>query len=291
MSAIFKVMKGEPVALEHLRYPLLALPKLNGVRGHVRSNTVLSTSNTPLPNIHLQAKYRHLNFHDGELLVGDPTDSKNSLNRTTSIVMSDEKPLDGLNFYVFDHTENLDVGYAKRYKLLTPKPKLGVIVVNTKTIRCQAELLETEQEWVGLGYEGLMTRDPEAHYKCGKSTAKQAWMGKMKRFSDAEAEIIGFAEGFHNTNEATVSNTGRTKRSSAKAGKVAKGTLGSVIVRREDGVVFGIGTGFSDAEKDHIWANRPKYLGKLAKYKFFEIGSGNVPVLPVWQGLRDRRDM
>lgn len=291
MTKPFKVMKGEPVVLEHLRYPLLALPKLNGVRGHVRSNTVLSTSNTPLPNIHLQAKYRELHFHDGEFLVGDPTDSKNSLNRTTSLVMSDEKPLADLNFYVFDHTEQLDSGYAKRYSLLKPKPKLGVVVLHAKTIRCQAELLETEDEWVGLGYEGLITRDPDAHYKCGKSTAKQAWMGKMKRFADDEAEIVGFIEGTHNTNEATVSNTGNTKRSSAKAGKVPNGTLGSVIVRKKNGVTFGIGTGFTEAERDHIWANRAKYLGQLAKYKFFEIGSGDVPVLPVWLGLRDRRDL
>lgn len=291
MTKPFKVMKGEPVALEHLRYPLLALPKLNGVRGHVRSNTVLSTSNTPLPNIHLQAKYRQFSFHDGEFLVGDPTDSKNSLNRTTSLVMSDEKPLVDLNFYAFDHTEHLDACYAKRYKLLTPKPKLGVIVLNAKTIRCQSELLDTEQEWVDAGYEGLITRDPDAHYKCGKSTAKQAWMGKMKRFADDEAEIVDFVEGEHNTNEATVSNTGHTKRSSAKAGKVPNGTLGSVIVRKKNGVTFGIGTGFTDAERDHIWANKEKYRGQLAKYKFFEIGSGDVPVLPVWLGLRDRRDL
>lgn len=291
MSKPFKVMKGEPVALEHLRYPILGLPKLNGVRGHVRSNTVLSTSNTPLPNIHLQAKYRSLSFHDGELLVGDPTDSKNSLNKTTSVVMSADKPLTDLNFYVFDHTEELSAPYKKRYSLLTPNKKLGVIVLNAKLIRCQAELLDTEEEWVGLGYEGLITRDPEAHYKCGKSTANQAWMGKMKRFSDDEAEIIDFIEGERNMNEATVSRTGHTKRSSAKAGKVANGTLGSIIVRKKNGVTFGIGTGFSAAERDYIWANRSKYLGKLAKYKFFEIGSGDVPVLPVWLGLRDPIDL
>ena len=45
MSKIFRVMKGEPVELEHLRYPLLVSPKLNGVRGYVRNGDVLSTSN------------------------------------------------------------------------------------------------------------------------------------------------------------------------------------------------------------------------------------------------------
>ena len=48
---IFRVMKGEPVVLEHLRYPLLVSPKLNGVRGYVRNGRVLSTANLPLPSI------------------------------------------------------------------------------------------------------------------------------------------------------------------------------------------------------------------------------------------------
>lgn len=296
----FRVMKGEPVVLQHLRYPLLALPKLNGFRGHVRDSAVLSASNTPLPNIHLQAFYRHFHFFDGEFLVGDPTDSKNSLNRTSSVVTSQDKPIEDLKFYTFDHTQDVLKPYRHRFgRLPTSLKAVGlkgadkgrVVVLESRLITCEAQLLDTEQEWVDAGYEGLITRDPEAPYKCGKSTAKQAWMGKMKRFADDEGVIIGFVEGEHNTNEATVSRTGHTKRSSAKAGKVPNGTLGAVIVRHKNGKTFGIGTGFTEAERDYIWAHREQYLGKLAKYKYFEIGSGDVPVLPVWLGLRDPIDL
>lgn len=291
MTKPFKVMKGEPVVLEHLRYPLLASPKLNGVRGHIRGNAVLSTSNTPLPNRHLQEKFRQFAFYDGEFLVGDPKDSKRSLNRTTSVVMSEDKPIDELRYYVFDHTEHLTKPFDTRRAYIKEAPHSGIVIVRHKVIRCERELLDTEQEWVEAGYEGLMTRDPDAHYKCGKSTARQAWMGKMKRFQDDEAEIIGFVEAMQNTNEATVSHTGHTKRSTAKAGMVPKGTLGALLVRRKDGVEFGIGTGFTEEEAQHIWDNREKYLGQLVKYKFFEIGSEGVPVLPVYLGIRDRRDL
>ena len=291
MSRIFRVMKGEPVALEHLRYPLLVSPKLNGVRGYVRNGDVLSTSNKLLPNVNLQDKFRTAEHCDGEFIVGDPSDTQNSLNRTTSVVMSDEKPVDGLKFYVFDHVKNTDWRFIDRIELLQETKHPGVIIIRHELVQNEKELLAKEIEYLSRGYEGLITRDPHAPYKFGKSTAKQAWMGKMKRFKDDEAVIIGFVEGQKNNNVKVVSETGRSKRSSAKAGKEAKGTLGSLVCLWKNGQTFNIGTGFTDDEKAYIWTNQAEYLNQLAKFKFFELGSGDVPVLPVWLGLRDRRDL
>ncbi len=284
----FRVMKGEPVVLAHLRYPIYVSPKLNGVRGHVQQKGVLSTSNTPLPNIHLQAAFGTALHRDGEFIVGDPQDTQNSLGRTQSIVMSDEKPVDGLKFYVFDHVENTGWEFERRTKLL--KPSKNIIVVKHELVHGEEELLAKEHEYLQLGYEGLMTRDPKAPYKFGKSTAKQAWMGKLKRFIDDEAEIIGFEEEMHNGNEATVSETGRTKRSSAKSGKTGKGRLGALVLRHRNGSVFGCGAGFDHATRQTIWDNRSEHVGQLAKFKYFEAGSGDVPVLPVFLCIRDRRD-
>ena len=291
MSRIFRVMKGEPVALEHLRYPLLVSPKLNGVRGYVRNGDVLSTSNKLLPNVNLQDKFRTAEHLDGELIVGDPCDTKRSLNRTTSVVMADGKPIDQLKFYAFDHVKNTDWRFIDRIELLQETKHPGVIIIRHELVQNEKELLAKEIEYLSRGYEGLITRDPLAQYKFGKSTAKQAWMGKMKRFKDDEAVIIGFVEGQKNNNVKVVSETGRSKRSSAKAGKEAKGTLGSLVCLWKNGQTFNIGTGFTDDEKAYIWTNQAEYLNQLAKFKFFELGSGDVPVLPVWLGLRDRRDL
>lgn len=291
MSRIFRVMKGEPVVLELLRYPLLVSPKLNGVRGYVRNGKVLSTSNKPLPNAHLQALFSSAEHCDGEFIVGDPSDTQNSLNRTTSIVMSDDKPIDGLKFYVFDHVERTDDTFVTRVKKLNRVDHDHVLLVPHVTVHSEAELLVKEVEYLKAGYEGLITRDPLALYKFGKSTAKQAWMGKMKRFKDDEAVIVGFTEGQKNNNAKVVSETGRSKRSSAKAGKEGKDTLGALVCVWKNGQVFNIGTGFTDDEKAYIWAHQGEFLNQLAKFKFFELGSGDVPVLPVWLGLRDRRDL
>lgn len=293
MSKIFKVMKGEPVVLALLRYPLWATPKLNGVRGYVRNGVVFSTSNKPLPNKHLQAKFGKCEYFDGEFIVGNPMDSKNSLNRTTSVVMSDDKPVDGVHFYAFDHVQYVEAKFKDRITALkNSKDFPDVTKLSNTIVKDEATLLSLEQLWVTAGYEGLITRDPEAFYKFGKSTAKQAWMGKMKRFADDEAVIIGYTERMHNTNEATISETGRTKRSSAKAGKVGLGTLGALVCRTKKGHEFSIGTGLDAATADHLWSIRDSgLLGQLAKYKYFEIGSGDVPVLPVFLGLRDPRDL
>ena len=291
---IFKVMKGEPVVLDLLRYPLWVTPKINGVRGYVKNGVVLSTSNKPLPNKNLQEFFGACENLDGEFVVGDILDSQNSLNRTTSIVMADDKPIDGLRFYAFDYVEFPELSYANRQAQLFEKAPeyLRVTKLSNIIVKDEAGLLELEQRFVSMGYEGLITRDPEALYKFGKSTAKQAWMGKMKRFTDDEAVIIGYAERMHNTNEKVISETGRSKRSSAKAGKVGLDTLGALLCRTKSGHEFSIGTGLNESTAAYLWSIREKDLvGRFVKFKFFEIGSGDVPVLPVYLDLRDKLDM
>lgn len=291
---MFKVMKGEPVDLAHLRYPVWVTPKVNGVRGYV-GDKVYSTSNKPLPNIHLQKEFGHCAHHDGEFVAGPVTESQQSLNRTTSIVMSDDKPLpDDLKYYAFDHVAHPKEPFRERVARLEKEAynrgHSRVIVLRNEVVHNEQQLLTVEAAYVELGYEGLITRDPDAQYKFGKSTAKQAWMGKLKRFSDSEGVVVGYKERLHNTNEATVNELGRTKRSSHAAGKIGMDMLGAIEVSWQ-GVKFSIGTGWTDAERIALWKTKESLPGRLAKFKYFEIGSEAVPVLPVFLGWRDVRDM
>ena len=57
-----------------------------------------------------------------------------------------------------------------------------------------------------------MVRTPDSPYKCGRSTEREAWLLKIKRFEDAEAVVLGTYEGMSNMNEAGVDAFGRTKR-------------------------------------------------------------------------------
>lgn len=112
-------------------------------------------------------------------------------------------------------------------------------------------------------------------------------MLKLKRFEDSEAEVLGIEEEMHNANTAETNELGRTKRSTAKAGLVGKGTMGALIVRDvKTGVEFNIGSGFTAHDRTEAW--KP---GELVKYKFFPVGVKDKPRHPVFLGRRSKLDV
>jgi DNA ligase-1 len=140
-----------------------------------------------------------------------------------------------------------------------------------------------------------MIRDPHGLYKFGRATAKSGELLKIKRFVDDEAVVVGVEELMHNENEAKTNALGRTERSTAKAGLRGAGTLGKLIVRRQDGVEFGIGTGFTAQQRADLWDHRRRrgpLVGKLVTYKHFaNAGVKDAPRFPVFKAFRDATDL
>ena len=272
--------------LTTLKLPVLASPKLDGVRAVVRDGVVLSRSLKPIPNRHVQLMFgRHeLEGLDGELILGDPTHPE-AYRRTVSAVMSIEGEPD-VDFHVFDRWDR-DYPYnevALSYGLTIP--------VCSTLIRTMEELEEYEAALLDKGYEGVMLRDPQSLYKFGRSTAKEGFLLKLKRFADSEAEILGFEELMHNQNEATINETGHTERSAKQDGLLPAGTLGALMVRDiHSGVEFKIGTGFTAAERQKFWNLRAPLRGALVKYQYFPTGSKEKPRFPSFQGFRHRIDL
>lgn len=291
VSDIFRPMLATDADLSKLRFPLLASAKLDGVRAVVRDGVVYSRSNKPIPNAGVQTALKSFESLDGELICGDPT-SKSCYRDTVSVVMSHDKPAADVRFFVFDHVSRQNTPYAERCKSFADLRQFPRLVRHQQVLCASLEdVLDYETECLEAGYEGLILRDPNAPYKNGRSTVNEGFLLKLKRFVDSEAEIVGFEERMHNGNEATTNELGRTKRSSHKDGKTGRGDLGALILKRPDGVTFNCGTGFDDGLRQDIWDNQRKYLGKIAKYKHFEIGAKDLPRHPVFLGLRDRRDL
>lgn len=69
----FKPMLGKDADFNKLRFPLLASPKLDGVRAIIINGVVMSRSLKPIPNKHIQTLFADCEYLDGELIVGDPT--------------------------------------------------------------------------------------------------------------------------------------------------------------------------------------------------------------------------
>lgn len=293
MSDIFKPMLATDADLDKLRFPLLASPKLDGIRAVVRDGVVFSRSNKPIPNKYVQELFSKCTHVDGELIVGEPT-SKTVYNDTTSGVMSrDGQP--NVWLYAFDHIGPVIDPYDKRRRRLKSYiDEIGparVLLHEQEEVNTLDELFEYEETCLTEGYEGLILRHPFAPYKMGRSTMNEGYLLKLKRFQDAEAVVIGFEERMHNGNEATVNELGRTKRSSHKANKSGRGDLGALVCRTAEGIEFNIGTGFTDDERTRAWNNRDRFLGQLAKFKFFPVGVKEAPRHPVFLGWRDVRDM
>lgn len=289
---MFKPMLACEADLTKLRFPLLASPKLDGIRAIVRDGVVYSRSNKPIPNKFVQEMFSMYEHFDGELIVGDATSSM-VYRETTSHVMSHDKTGFPVRFFVFDHVRDLQQPYSLRlHQLMGDARDDARLVLHTQMlIRTLEQLINFENDCLDNGYEGLILRDSEAPYKLGRSTANEGYLLKLKRFQDAEAEVIGFEERMHNGNEATVSELGRTKRSSHQAGKSGRGDLGALVCRNRDGVEFNIGTGLDDSERARIWNNRSEFLGALVKYKFFPVGVKEAPRHPVFLGWRDKADL
>lgn len=285
---IFTVMLAKDADLGKLRYPLLVSPKLDGIRAYVREGIVYSRKNKPIPNKYVQTLFKPYDYFDGELIVGDPTDPFVYRNTMSGIMSVEGEP--AVRFFVFDHIEYLNNPYRERMMRCVRFNKKTQVPLEQKLILNIDDLLAYESEVLEQGYEGLILRDPSAPYKCGRSTVKEGYLLKLKRFTDAEFEVVGFEERLKNNNEATTDETGRTKRSSHKANKSGRGDLGALVLQH-NGDTFTCGTGFTDAERADIWDNQDKYLGRLAKVKFFAIGAYDKPRHPVFLGWRDKRDV
>jgi DNA ligase 1 len=287
-----------------LKFPKLASPKLDGIRGTMHDGVVRSRSLKDIPNVNVQAKFKGLpNGLDGEFIVGSP--SKDPYKRSHSVVMSDDKPADDVRWFVFD-IQGTSSRYAARYAELVNMYGDGgsfendgrVVVVPHLLIQNLDELAAFENTVLEQGYEGVMLNDPNAFYKHGRASENSAELLKVKRFKDAEAVVIDCECEYENQNLAVTNELGRTHRSSHQAGKVAKDTLGVLHCRsingRFDTVQHDVAiSSLTHAERKEVWERYKKggVVGQILTYQYFEPGSDERPRHPIFKGWRDRRDM
>lgn len=311
-----------------LKFPAKGQPKYDGIRAAVTGGKLLTRTLKEVPNREIFEALSRPEFEglDGELIVGSPTHA-DCYRTSVSFVMSRDETGADWAYYVFDKWDAIGVvdletgaeeppGFTERYEqlvstLLTihrsvPSDLSARFRLVPTTDVADAEALEAfEAECIAEGHEGVILRDPDGLYKYGRATANQGQLIKLKRFSDSEAEVIGIEEEMYNGNEATVNALGRTERSSHKANKVGKGTMGKLLVRDCNpeseffGVEFAVGTGFTAAERQEWWDEawneptlfHPDLPPVIIRYKYFAVGIKDKPRHPVYLGLRYQADM
>lgn len=311
----FRPMKGvvAPTDLTTLRYPILASEKIDGWRGLVcdiewarnyipcaakhqeyfdaaSHAIVLSASLKPISNWSVQRLLDkpELVGCDGELIASTQFNETSSAFATYS-----GSP--AFAFRIFDLFDRPNDTFSQRLTALKYK-SLPYISTNVELHKHpHEELLDSMDlteflENLPANAEGAITRDPKGAYKYGRATPKQQWMLKIKPFVDAEAVVVGAEELMHNCNDPEVSQLGLQRRSSHKDNKVPSGKLGALVCKLlapgEALPTFKVGTGFTDADRYALWAQRDDLFGRIIKFKSMKHGVLDAPRHPVFLGFR-----
>lgn len=281
----FKPMLAEDADLKRLQYPVIVSPKLDGVRATFIQGKLRTRSLKPPQNKMLQNKECRIPL-DGELVVGDPR-SESCFRDTMKVVSAHNADIKDVKFYVFDYVDTT-AQFVERLKiaeeqLIQPWMKL----VPHRLVANEKELLNLEDHMLGMGYEGLMLRDPKGGYKYGRSTVNEGLLLKLKRKIVAEAVVIGYEELKSNQNQATTDNLGYTERSSHQANMIPMNTLGALIVKDlKTDVQFNVGTGFTAEDRKYIWDHRMSFMGHKLSYEYVPVGVKDRPRFPVFIGWR-----
>jgi DNA ligase-1 len=262
--------------MDQLVYPVYASAKVDGFRGFVKDDILLTRKMKPLRNTFTQDLFGKslLNGLDGELAVGPPN-APGLMQRCQSELSREDGEPD-VTWWLFDFWTMPEMPWEERWNtLLRGYPQLReetrVKLLPQAKIENPEQLADFEQAHVDTGFEGIMVRSQLGPYKYGRSTLKEGYLLKYKRWVDAEAFIVGFEEKYHNANELQRDERGYAKRSSHQANMVPMGTLGAFLVEDAEGKPFRVSPGIlTHPERQEVWDNREKYLKRCITYKTFK---------------------
>ena len=300
-TKVRKPMLAEDVVESKLRFPLIAMPKIDGVRGWNPHGTLLGRSLKQHANVHVTKllSYKAFAGIDGELAEGSAT-SPTLCRDTTSLMNSIDKQPQNLTWFAFDYITERTAGltYQSRVHYLQEAiDKLGHLgikpvhpMVGVKSLE---ELQTWETKWLDMGYEGVIVRDPNGRHKEGRSTPTEGGLLRIKRFVEEEGVVVRVLEGNANTNPAKLNELGKTERSTHKAFMVPNGMVGTMVVEMlKTGQVVDVAPGcMTLAERIECWKDQSLIVGHVIKVKSFPVGVKDKPRFPTFQSRRAPSDM
>lgn len=292
----FKPLRAGKVDFGKLRYPVLASPKLDGIRCLIINGMAYSISLKPIPNQHVQKCLSGMHGLDGELMLSDVNADFNEIQ--SAIMSRDGKP--DFKYFVFDTFDDSLVNEPYSERIASLYDFIGNCESSLSPIQCLPHvefvngsgLWEQFARWLSSGYEGAMVRDPKGKYKFGRSTVKEQILLKLKAFHDDEGVLVEVVEQMRNNNKLERDELGYAKRSTKKANMVPAGTAGKVIVKwRDKEIDLGFGPGLTAAFKSQLWENRESLKGEIVKFSYQNLSKLGVPRFGKMLGFRHEDDL
>lgn len=275
---MFKPLLASPADLNRTEFPVLASPKLDGIRCLIHPDLgPVSRTLKPIPNraIRVYLSNPKFKYLDGEIVTytedGD-ADPDRFHDIQSKVMKADGEPI--FTFHAFDSFKYPMRPFEERLAAVYDTvpyddTKCWAAALLHDRIEDMPSLSEKVDEHIADGFEGTMVRAIDGHYKYGRSTAREGILVKVKAFFDDEAEIIGVEE---------------LQRKAEGGGKVPGDTLGALVVRwrRKS---FNIGTGFDAATRQELWRRRDEIIGQSVTFRYQEIAN-RLPRFPVFAGIR-----
>lgn len=251
------------------KYPLkpgtwfAATQKLNGIRATYHDGRLVGRRGTPFQGLHHIVSalnpYRNYVF-DGELTLADPGDlSDNEAFRTAAgIINSDKKEKPEIIFTIFDMlpieqfegAEPVDSykvrratlnAWAEEQKDNSPVKVLPLLYAGTE----QEKIPELLDQMVREDKEGLMVNLDVPYQR-----KRHKGILKVKRFYTMDLPIVRCEKG---------------------SGRLSE-TLGALVADYMGNEV-GVGSGFTDEQRDWFWIHREEVIGQLAEVKYKEVST------------------
>jgi DNA ligase-1 len=310
-----KPQLAEDAILDSIIYPVWAQPKIDGVRalnldGTLTGRSLKKFTGTGITERFSQPYHRYL---DGEMVLGPDPCAARLCSLTTGAMgaFKGVTEMPDLYWWIFDFVgPSADtMPYAERYKLAehvvnsAGDARLRLVPFEIVHSRQQVDALMAQ--WLDDGFEGLILRNPNAVYKEGRATQKGQQLWRIKPWSDFEIKVTGVTEGAKNTNVAKTNELGRTERSSAQAGLVPNGQVGSIqgIILKDvldhggrilfkSGMEITAGSGEMTVEEATAWfKDQTQIVGHIAKIKHMTHGVKDLPRFPTFVSKRLAEDM
>lgn len=310
-----KPQLAEDALLEEVQFPCWVQPKIDGVRAINTTGQLTGRSLDPFKGFGITDYFSASPFKglDGEMILGDKPNCTERLCSATTGAMGRFKgvtEMADLHWWVFDHLAHTDQQYSDRYwrlrdvvlKLAHPK----IHLVPFEMCRDLDDLKHAIGEYAEDGYEGTIIRNPRAVYKPGRATRRNQELWRVKPWADAEILVTGITEGQVNWNEKKTNSLGRSERSSAKAGMVPNGQVGSIqgvmLANFYDpittkllfpkGLPITVGSGeMSVEEAIHYFEHPDEIVSHVVKFKHMTHGVKDLPRFPTYMSHRLLQDL
>lgn len=300
------------------RFPLIAQPKIDGVRGLNMHGGLTGRSLKLFKNRHTAQFYSQDFFKglDGEFAAAEETHPDLCRLTTSALGTIEGQPF--TLWWVFDYLaeHTLDLAYIDRYRELEKyvsklqcyeqyQPWAGHLrVVPHKLITTLEELFEYDAQNLDAGFEGTILRDPYGKHKQGRSTVREGGLLRIKQFIESEAVVLEITEGETNQNEAQRNELGLQFRSSHQDNMLPNGLVGSMRCRAlqtltdrgrvviEEGQIITVSPGNMPHDmRKYYFENQHELLQKTIKFKFFPKGIKDKPRFPTFVTIRSPEDM